>query len=68
MAMEGGAGGWGVHGGRTVGDVRDEELEDTIDSEIEKGRRTTYRTDFSEGSLCRWTPRECLQGTHRPWQ
>ena len=60
MAMERGAGGLGVQGERTVGDMRDEELDDAIDSEIEKVRRTTYRTDFSEGSLCCWTPRECL--------
>ena len=50
-------------GGRTVGDVRDEELDDAIDLEIEKVR-TTYRTDFSgrskgrsiagpRGSVCR---------------
>ena len=58
------AGGFG--GGRTVGDVCDKELDDTIDLEIEKVRRTTYRTDFSEGSLCFWTPRECLRGTDRP--
>ena len=66
MAIEGGAGGLGGWEGRTVGDVRDEELADTIDMEIEKGRRAIYRTDFSEGSLCCWTPRECLQGTDRP--
>jgi len=53
---------------RTVGDVRDEELDDAIDLEIEKVRRTTYRTDYSERSLCCWTPRECLRGTDRPWQ
>ena len=29
-----------------VGDVRDEELDDAIDLEVEKVRRTTYRTDF----------------------
>ena len=34
-----------------VRDLRDEELDDAIDMEIEKVRRTTYRTDFSEGSL-----------------
>ena len=39
-------------GMRTVGDVRDEELDDAIDLEIEEVRRTTYHTDFSEGSLC----------------
>ena len=66
--MEGGAGGRGFRGGRTVGYVRDEELTDAIDVEVEKVRRTTYRTDFSEGSLCCWTPRECLRGTDRPWQ
>ena len=66
VAMEGGAGGRGVRWGRAVGDVCDEELDDVI--EIEKVRRTTYRTDFSEGSLCCWTPRECLWGTGRPWQ
>jgi len=66
--LSGGAGGRGLRGGRTVGDARDEELTDAIDMEIEKARRTTYRTDFSEGSLCSWTPRECLQGTDRPWQ
>ena len=49
MAMEGGAGGLRVRGGRTIGDVRDDELDDAIDLEIEKVRRTTYRTDFSEG-------------------
>ena len=43
--MEGGAGGWGVRGGRTVGDVHDEELDDVMDLETEKVRRTTYRTD-----------------------
>ena len=63
MAMEGGAEGRGVRGDRTVGDVHDEELDDAIDLETEKVRRTTYRTDFSEGSLCCWTPRECLRGT-----
>jgi len=68
VAMAGGAGGRGVRLGRTVGDARDEELDDAIDLEIEKVRRTTYRTDFSEGSLCCWTPRECLRGTDRPWQ
>jgi len=65
VAMEGGAGGRGVRGGRTVGDVRDEELDEAIDLEIEKVRRTTYRTNFSEGSLCCRTPRECLRGTDR---
>jgi hypothetical protein len=48
--------------------VRDEELTDAIDVEVEKVRRTTYRPDFSEGSLCCWTPRECLRGTVRLWQ
>ena len=41
----------GVRGGRTVGDVRDEELDDAIDLEIEKVRRTACRTNFSEGSV-----------------
>ena len=67
VALEGGAGELRVRGGRTIGDVRDNELDDAIDLKIEKVRRTTYRTDFSEGSLCCWT-RECLQGTDRPWQ
>ena len=58
-----------MEGGGMVRDLRDEELDDAIDMEIEKVRRTTYRTDFSEGSLsglCCWTPGEC--GTDRPWQ
>ena len=50
-----------------VGDVRDGTLDEAINSEIEKVRRTTYRTDFSEGSLCCWTPRECLRRTDRLW-
>ena len=50
--MEAGAGGRGVRGGRTVGDVCDEVLDDAIDMAIEKVRSTTYCTDFSEGSLC----------------
>jgi len=54
--------------GRTAGDVCEGELNDGIDLAIEKLRRTTYRTDFSEGSHCCWTPRECLRGTDRPWQ
>ena len=65
--MEGGAAGRGVRGGRTVEDARDEELDDAIYTENEKVRRITYRTDFSEGLLCCWTPRECLRGTDRPW-
>ena len=66
MVMEGGAGGRGVRGGRTEEDVRDEKLDTAIDLAIEKVRRTTYRTDFFEGSLCCWTPRQCLRGTDRP--
>ena len=62
MAMEGVAAGRGVRGGRTVADLRHKELNDAIDLEIEKVRRTTYRTDFSEGSLCCWTPRELSAG------
>ena len=58
----------GLGGGHMVGDMHDEELDDSIDLEIEKVRRTTYRTDFSEGSLGCWTPRQCLRGTDRPWQ
>ena len=58
VAMEGGAAGRGGRGGRTVEDARDEELDDAIDLEIEKVHCTTYRTDFSEGPLCCWTPRE----------
>ena len=50
--MEGGVGGQGARGRRTVGDVRDEELDDAMDLEIEKVHRTTYRTDFYGGSLC----------------
>ena len=38
--------------GRKVGDIRDEELDDAIDLEVEKVRRTTPRKDFPEGSLC----------------
>jgi len=63
VVMAGGAGGRGFQGGRTVGDLRDEELGTAIDLEIEKVRRTTYRPDFSRGSLCCWTTRECLRGT-----
>ena len=59
--------GRGVRGVRTVGDVCEEELDDAIDLEIAKVRCTTYRTNFSEGSLCCWTPTECLRGTDRPW-
>ena len=66
--MEGRAGGRGVRGGSTVGEVRDENLDDAIDLETEKVHHTTYCTDFSEGSLCCWTPRERLRGTDRPWQ
>ena len=66
--MEGGAGGRGVRGGRTIGDVQDEDLDDAIDLAIEKVRRTTYRTEFSRGSLRFWTPREYLRGTDQPWQ
>ena len=68
MAIEGGAGGLGVWAGRTAGDVRDEVMDDAINLEIEKVRRSTYRTEFSEGSLCCLTPWECLRGTDRPWQ
>ena len=68
MATQGGVGGRGVGGECKVGDVRDEELDEAIDLEVEKVRLTTYRTDFSEGSLYCWTPRECLQGSDRPWQ
>jgi len=32
--------------------VRDKELDDAMDLEIEKVHRTTYRTDFYGGSLC----------------
>ena len=79
MAIEGGAGGRGVRVGRTIGDVREEELDDTIDLEIEKVRRTAYHTEFSTGSLCSmgslqflmrccWTPRKWLRGNDQPWQ
>ena len=68
MAMEGCARVMGIRGARTAGHVSDEELDDAIDLEIEEVRRTTYRTDFSEGSLCCLTPWECLRGTDRPWQ
>jgi len=64
--MEGGAAGRGGGGGRTAGDVHNEELDDANHLAIEKVRRATYRTDFSEGSLCCWTPRECLRGTTNP--
>ena len=68
MAMEGCAVVMAIRGARTAGHVSDEELDDGNDLEVEKVSRTTYRTDFSEGSLCCWTPRECLRGTDRPWQ
>ena len=38
-----------------VGNVGDEELDDAIDSDIEKVRRTTCRTDFSEELLGCWS-------------
>jgi len=68
VAREGCAGVMGMRGVRTAGHVSDEELDDAIDLEVEKVRRTTYRTEFSEGSLCCLTPWECLRGTDRPWQ
>jgi len=55
-------------GVRTAEHVRNEELDGGIYLEIEKVRRTTYRTESSEGSLCCWIPRKCLRGTDRPWQ
>ena len=70
-ALSGNGGGVGGQGGRavaTVGYVGDEELDDAMDLDIEKARRTTCRTDFSEGSLGRWTPGDCLRETGRPWQ
>jgi hypothetical protein len=68
VAMEGCAGVMGIRGARTAGHLRDEKLDDVIDLEIEKVRRTTCPADFSEGSLCCLTPWECLQATDRPWQ
>ena len=66
MATEGGAGGRGGRGERTAGDLRDEELDNAIDMEIEKVRCTTYHTDLSEGLLSCWIPWECLRGTDDP--
>ena len=51
--MQGGAAGRGVRGGRTVGDVRDEELDDAIDMEIEKVRQGS-RSDSNRDSD-RWS-------------
>ena len=45
MAMEGGAGGRGVQEGRTVRDVRDEELDDAIDLEIEEAKSAFVKED-----------------------
>jgi len=50
VGMEGGAGEGKARWGRRLGDLRDEGLEDAIDLEIEKVRRTTCCTDFFEGS------------------
>ena len=47
MATEEGAGGRGGREGRKGRDMGDEELDDAIDFEFKRVRRTTYRTDFS---------------------
>ena len=51
--MKGGAEGRGVRRGLEVAQVRYEGLDDAIDLEIEKVRRTTCRTDFCDGLLHR---------------
>ena len=62
----GGAAGQGVWAVAKVGYVGDEKLDDATVLEIEKVRRTTCRSNFSQGSLDCWIPRECPRRTDRP--
>ena len=64
--MERGAGGRRGWGRRKVGGVRDEELNDAIDLDIERVRRPTCRTDCSGRSFAYWTPGDYLWKTGRP--